>query len=254
MDEKNSYKSAIPYWTYCKYSNEKRLLHQYIEHNLTKKPSAILDIGCGNGINTVFVANRFPNTIIDAIERSKAQINEAKLRNNATNINYINVDLEHFTSIKTYDFILCSHVLQYIDSNLEQFVKSATTLLDGQGELWFIQQTKEGMTQIINHQMPYLSNPRFKNWKVFEDYRVSIESILGKDYQLCADYLDSSISQINFKNPSEDDKLRLEFILCLDESFDEQSAQFKKHLSKLRLGDGNGISHPNGILKIKRLK
>jgi len=254
MDAQNSYKSAMPYLAYCRATDEKQKLHNHISSAFSKDPRTILDLGCGNGVNTSFIADRFPNSLVDAIERSEAQISEAVSRNCRTNIQYFNVPFEQFNSERKYEFILASHVLQYIDSDLEGFVKSATDMLEKDGELWFVQQTRKGMAQIISHQLPYLSNPRFKGWKTFEDYKEIIEKVVSADYEVSIDYLDSSFSQIDFKNPSEEDKLRLEFIFCLDRSFDKQSREFKEHLSKLNLGDGERISHPNGILKIRRIK
>jgi SAM-dependent methyltransferase len=252
MDEKNSYKCATPYATYCKYTTEKRLLHKFMDTYFAKEPRTILDIGCGNGINTFFMANRFPNALVDAIERSEAQVTEAKSTHRKENIIYTNVDLEHYDTINRYDFILASHVLQYIDSDLGQFVKKAAVLLDRKGELWFVQQTKEGMAQIIAHQMPYLTNPRFKNWKTFDEYYADIGLLLGRDYDLRATYLDGSFSQIDFANPSIEDKWRLEFIFCLDEPFEAQSQEFKNHLSRLKLGNSERIAHKNGIVRITR--
>src|SRR3989338_2769352 len=152
MNTKNSYKSATPYLAYCKTTNEKQKLADYISSAFSKEPITILDLGCGNGINTFFIADRFPDALVDAIERSEAQINEASTRNNRVNIQYSNVTFEQFSSERKYDFILASHVLQYIDSELEGFIKKAIEMLEHSGELWFVQQTKEGMAQIISHQ------------------------------------------------------------------------------------------------------
>jgi cyclopropane fatty-acyl-phospholipid synthase-like methyltransferase len=254
MDTKNSYKNAEPYLAYCRGTNEKHKLHDYISSAFDKEPVNILDLGCGNGVNTSFIADRFQNASVDAIERSGSQIQEAISRNSRSNINYVHTPFEQFETYKRYDFILASHVLQYIDSDLESFVKTATSMLEKDGEIWFVQQTKEGMAQIISHQRPYLTNERFQDWKTFEDYQDTIEKLVGKDYQISVDSIDSSFAQIDFANPSEEEKLRLEFIFCLDSSYDGQSQDFKDHLSRLKLGNGERISHPNGILKIRRVK
>jgi trans-aconitate methyltransferase len=254
MDAKDSYKNAEPYLAYCRCTDEKQKLHDYISSAFDKELSNILDLGCGNGVNTSFLADRFQNASIDAIERSEAQILEAISRNNRLNINYLHTPFERFKTDKKYDFMLASHVLQYIDSDLESFVKNATSLLEKDGEVWFVQQTKEGIAQIISHQKQYLTNERFQDWKTFEDYKCTIERLVNEDYHTHTDYLDSSFMQIDFANPSEEDKLRLEFIFCLDTPYDSQSVEFKDNLSRLRLGDGKRISHPNGIMKIRRIK
>lgn len=266
IDQENSYKDYEPYLAYTRNTNEKEKLHNYIEEEFQddnfpiKKEDArrnILDLGCGNGINTAFLAKIFSEHFIDAIDRSESQLKFAKKNNSAGNINYIASRLEDFNPEKKYDFILASHVLQYINTDLDEFIKKSVSLLREKGEIWFVQQTKEGMAEIINHQKSYLENPRFENWKTYEDHKKEIEKILKEDkkYKISEGFLDSSFKDINFANPSEEDKKRLEFIFCLEKPFDEQSDEFREHLAKLQLDVKNKrISHPNKILKIKKLK
>jgi SAM-dependent methyltransferase len=254
MDEKNSYADSGRYLAYCQDTDEKTKLHECIREDLIPRPASILDLGCGNGINTAFLADYFSNSSVDAIERSPAQFDYAITHNNRKNTTYILNSFEDFHTDKKYDFILASHVLQYIDSNLESFVRKAISMLSSNAELWFVQQTRYGMAQIISHQRPYLANPRFGNWKTFEDYLPIIEDTLKKGFQIEISHLNSSFKQIDFANPSEEDKLRLEFIFCLTNTFDEQSLEFKSNLAKLDLGNEERISHPNGIMKIRRTK
>lgn len=254
MDTKNSYKTSSQYFAYCKNTDEKAKLQEQIKLAFAPKLKKILDLGCGNGINTAFLADYFKNASIEAIERSSAQIELARNQNNRPNINYLQTSFEDFKTDDKYNFILASHVLQYIDSDLEKFVKKAISLLAFNGELWFVQQTRKGMAQIISHQKPYLTNPRFNNWTTFEDYLPLIKKAVTDDFRLEVSYLNSSIKEINFPQPTDEDKLRLEFIFCLNNSFDEQSKEFKKNLASLNLNDSGRISHPNGIIKIRRLK
>lgn len=266
VDLKNSYKSYAPYLAYTKNTNEKAKLHEYLAREcknkklpiqLQDKNKNILDLGCGNGTNTFFMAKLFSKNHIDAIDRSESQVVFAKKNNAAKNIEYGNFGLEDFKSQKKYDFILVSHVLQYIDSGLEEFIKKALLYLNDGGEIWFVQQTKKGMLEIIKHQIKFLTNPRFKNWKTYEDYLKLIKKIIkgDKQYVLSEGILNSSFKKINFSNPTEEDKKRLEFIFCLEGSFDEQSDKFKKHLEKLNIElIGGRISHPNKIIKIRKVK
>lgn len=254
MDTKNSYKSAEQYSAYCRNTDEKVKLHEYVSRAFQANPKRILDLGCGNGVNTAFLADRFQTSLVDAIERSPAQISVAKSQNSRQNITYTNLSFEEFKPAESYDFVLASHVLQYIDSDLEGFVKKAGSILQPNGELWFVQQTRQGMAQIIAHQKPFLTNERFDHWKTFEDYYSMIKTATREGFQIETSYLDSSIKEIDFTNPTKEDKLRLEFIFCLDKSFDEQSPEFKVHLSKLALGQNGRIAHPNGILKVRRQK
>ncbi len=261
-DKNNSYKSAGPYLAYTRNTDEKQKLHRYIsevadtgDFPIRKNMAGnILDLGCGNGVNTIFLAKQFTESKIDAIDRSEAQVAFAKENNSADNINYRVIRLEDMGAQKKYDFILASHVLQYIDCDLEKFIKKALSLLKKGGEIWFVQQTKKGMAEIIEHQKPYLANPRFKDWGTYEDFKIDILGLLEeKSYKISESLLGSLFKKINFKNPSDEDKQRLEFIFCLDRPFDEESDGFKKHLALLKLNVNNGrIAHPNKILRIKK--
>ena len=249
------YTKPEQYLAYCRNTNEKALLHNAIYNNFSHQdPVHILDIGSGNGINTVYLADRFPNTLIDAIENSEEQIKLGMQTRDRWNINYLQIPFEKLRTQRKYDFVLASHVLQYIDTDVSAFVEKAASMLELNGDLWIVQQTRIGMYQIINHQRPFLQDPRFKDWKTFEDYEPIVRDTLdGGNYNIDIDYLGSSFKEINFKDPSEEDKLRLEFILCLDKPFDQQTPEFKEHLAKLELGSNGRIRHPNGILKIRRI-
>ena len=251
-EEFNSYE---PYLAYCRNTNEKEKLHKFICEHHYMNPQAILDIGSGNGINTTFLAKTFTDAHIDAIERSQSQLEYARKHNSLPNICYISGPFESFEASRTYDFILMSHTLQYITSDPYKFIEKAMSFLAQNGELWIVQQTQEGMAQIIGHQKHFLPNPKFRNWKTSNYYRGITNEILGQkeNYGLSKHLIDSSLTKIDFVNPSEEDKRRLEFILCLEDSFDDQPDYFKRHLSRLDLGSGR-IHHPNEILIVKRLK
>jgi 2-polyprenyl-3-methyl-5-hydroxy-6-metoxy-1,4-benzoquinol methylase len=262
-DPENSYKRFEPYLAYIEKTNEKQKLIEYIkvayeEGKFPIKPDQegkhILDIGSGNGVLTEAIAAILSKHTVDAIERSPAQFEFARANHQSGNVNYSNMPFEDFQSSALYNAILASHVLQYINSDTDIFVKKIAELLESQGEAWLIQQTQKGMAEAIAHQKSYLTSPRFNNWKTFEDYEKEIREIFegSNDITVATDFLDSSIEQINFQNPTENDKLRLEFIFCLDKPFDEQSQEFKDHLATLHLGSEGRISHPNGILKLKK--
>lgn len=263
MNRLNSYQRYEPYWAYTKNTDEKQGLQQYVAEEFdsghlpilkTDSDKHILDVGCGNGINTIFFAKLFKKNCIIAIDESPSQIKFAINRHKAENINYICLPLEKYKGQK-FDFIIASHVLQYISINPSIFIRRLLSLSNSGGELWIIQQTERGMSEIINHQKPFLSNPLFKNWLTFNDYSAMVKKIANsKKITVKNTYLDTSFKSINFKNPSHEDKLRLEFILGLDKSFADQSTSFKQHLAKLKLGQNGKILHPNGIIKIRLAK
>ncbi len=253
MGSENSFWLPGRYVAYVSKTNEKTVLHQHIKNeyeagNLPIKyeqQGRVLDLGCGTGANTEALSKIFRNSLIVAIDRSPQQLSYA-VAQNVGGVIYIPIPFEDF-SYSNYDFVLASHVLQYIDTDPKSFIRKMIDALSTDGEAWIVQQTRKGMYEIISHQKAFLTNPRFNTWLTLEDYIKMVDEI-GFTYRL--QLLPTSIDGINFENPSEEDRRRLEFMFCLDQGFDQQPAEFKSHLSKLT--SGRKIYHPNGIIKIRR--
>ena len=256
------YRSSRQYWEYTRLTNEKKELQKYIRHQylsgkfpIKKKDTGkhILDLGCGNGINTVFSARLFPKHAVQGIDESNAQVQFAKKHHSAPNLSYKTVSFAKFKSNDKYDFILISHVLQHLSMNLDVLIEKAVRYLNHGGEIWIVSQTRKGMYQIIKHQQKLLENDFLKNWKTAEDYIPEIKKILRVDPKrsLRVHILKTSFKNINFASPSKSDKLRLEFIFGLKNSFDSQSQKFKYHLATSEVTRGQRISHPNAVIVIK---
>lgn len=259
----NVYKKYEPYLAYTQNTDEKGKLQNYIKNEFKKNNlpisaqdtgQEILDVGCGNGVNTLFLAKLFKKHHITAVDFSLSQIEFAKRHNNANNINYYCLSFKNWKISQKFDFILVSHVLQYIDGKPLNFIKKIIQSLAKGGEAWIVQQTKKGMYEIIKHQKSFLDNPIFANWFTFEDYLPLVKRLVkNKPLTIKTKDLPTSFKSISFAKPTNEDKMRLEFILGLDKPFDKQSFLFKKHLTRLTLGSSGRILHPNGIIKIRKL-
>lgn len=266
IDIRKNYHRTAPYRAFVEASDEKPCLRAAIRaavvrgdfpFSLADTQARILDFDCGLGINTQFLAQLFPVAHVVAMDCSSAQIRSARPRLRR----YPNVTLhmgafqELLLGPHGFDFILMSHVLQYVDVRVDNLLLEVVGSLRLGGELWIVQQTDEGVAEIIRHMLPLLLDyPRFVGWRTFRDFLGLAHRTLPFTYQVQRPhYLESSIRQIDFVNPSAHDKLRLEFIFCLETSFDEQSEEFKRHLATLKLGDGQRIRNPNGILRIRRV-
>jgi len=82
MDDANSFKASEPYLAYCRHTDEKDGLLNYIGQELgSKSITNILDLGAGNGVVTAEVADLFPDAHLDAVERSKAQVEHERFHN-----------------------------------------------------------------------------------------------------------------------------------------------------------------------------
>jgi SAM-dependent methyltransferase len=265
----NEYPTSGPYSAYLRYTDEKvNLLSAVIkackvkEFPIQKKSKgSILDIGSGSGINSFFLADYFPNCEILGIEPSKAQYDAAISSSEASrkNVKFKNVGLEDFMpGSKQFDFILLSHILQYLpkDVTVEVIVKKVCEMLKPGGQAWFIQHMRAGFAQIIFHMAGHLKNSRFQKWKTFEDYVPEIEDLATKlECTVETEIINCSIAGLNTADPSTEDKERLKFMLLLEKGYDAEPFGFKKRLAQIRLNRRDGrIYHPNGILKIKNKK
>lgn len=88
---------------------------------------SILDVGCGEGTITYFIAKSFLNARVDGIDISQVGINNAKQRWNMPNLNfYHDISLERLKN--KYDLICCFEVLEHVEDWQElinQFSTSA---------------------------------------------------------------------------------------------------------------------------------
>ena len=99
-------------------------LNEYA-HIINEK-SFILDVGCGEGRNSIFLASK--NHIIEAFDISEAGINKAKLiaKNMNLNINFWHQDLAEFKFNKQYDVILSHGVLHLTEKHYrDEFIHNA---------------------------------------------------------------------------------------------------------------------------------
>lgn len=72
----------------------------------------ILDIGCGTGLITLMMAQRFPSAIVEGVEIDKQAAGQAadnvKASPFAGRINIYLQDLQHFAPLSHYDSIVCN--------------------------------------------------------------------------------------------------------------------------------------------------
>lgn len=144
-------------------------------------PKNILDIGTGSGILALMLAQRFPNSKIQAIDIHRASIEEAAF--NVKNSIFNNVvisesSLQSFAACNDPKFDLIISNPPFFKSDLkstqadrnyarhndrlsfEDLIANSKKLLNLNGEFWFIlpERHHEEIIRIIEHQELYLNN------------------------------------------------------------------------------------------------
>jgi trans-aconitate 2-methyltransferase len=93
--------------------------HRFILKELLKiglkKNSSVLEIGCGIGSLTAFIANKIPRGSILGADISPASIEYAKKKyKDRKNIEFVTSDMSDFNSNKKFDFVVLPDVLEHI--------------------------------------------------------------------------------------------------------------------------------------------
>lgn len=113
-------------------SAEKLALKKTCEHAELKNDQSILELGCGWGSLTLWMANQFPKSSITAVSNSSSQkeyiLNEAKKRK-LKNIKIITCDINNFKQDKKFDRIVSVEMIEHMRNhralfkNIEQWLK-----------------------------------------------------------------------------------------------------------------------------------
>lgn len=251
------------YEAYVKRTNEKTLLHKELSRaywagelpirrgDVNKK---ILDLGCGLGTNTQTLLNLFENHDVCAIDISKDFLNHAKsyLIDPNRNLLIEHTAFEDFSPRYHFDFILCSHVLQYIDTPLVPFLKKIIESLTPNGEAWIVLQEERGINQLIHTSRPFLDNPSpyFSKWFVHDQVR---NILLELGVEIRSRIILSYFRAPDLNNLGEEDVALLNFILLngFDPRNDDLLHALDSTLRTVRQPSGL-IPHEIGITKLRR--
>lgn len=261
MEQTSSWiKNPVKYHAYVTRTNEKDLLKTMLaaafqRGELPVRPGdhgkRILDLGCGIGALTGFLAELFKGNDIYAIERSHKFLAYAEQHViNPGNIRFYAQHFEDFAALD-FDFILCSHVLQYIDSPIDDFLLLLRNSLKADGECWIILQEDAGINQIVRAVTPYLHkvNPYFARWFVHDHVRrrLSASNIPFKTSTFV-----SYFRAPDFKEPKGCDRQCLDFVLL--DAFEEDNQEFRQSLAALgdKLVVNGRVRHEVGVTRIRR--
>ncbi len=105
------------------------LIHRIPEEQYKK----ILDVGCGSGMSTVPLVNRFPKAEVIGVDASREMLNKAK--DSCEEITWIQKDCSKpLTDLGTFDLIFSNAFLQWLQDQ-EVFLKNITQCLNPNGIL-----------------------------------------------------------------------------------------------------------------------
>jgi len=98
----------------------------------------ILELGCGWGSLTYFIAQKFPNSKITAISNSKDQRNFIQQKNNKLNlqnIKVINADMNDFSTNEKFDRVISIEMFEHM-RNYDELLKRIDGWLKQNGKLF----------------------------------------------------------------------------------------------------------------------
>ena len=117
---------------------EKSMIELYIERADIQKGHDILDLGCGWGSFSLYVAEKYPSVSITAVSNSKDQItfiqNEAK-RRSLFNIKALKMDVNNLDLDNKFDRIVSIEMFEHL-RNYKLILNSLNSLLKPDGRLF----------------------------------------------------------------------------------------------------------------------
>jgi malonyl-CoA O-methyltransferase len=124
--------------TYDSYAKIQKLMAKELSTFLPDiKNPKILEIGCGTGIFTQYLFEKYENLNLDVVDISSDMINIVKSKYKDSINNYIICDAEkHLFKNNNYDLILSNAVFQWFN-NLDETLDYYKTLLNKNGKIIF---------------------------------------------------------------------------------------------------------------------
>ena len=117
---------------------EKSMIELYIQRADIQEGQAILDLGCGWGSFSLYVAEKYPSVSITAVSNSKDQItfiqNEAK-RRGLFNVKASKMDVNNLDLDKKFDRIVSIEMFEHL-RNYKLILKTLNNLLKPDGRLF----------------------------------------------------------------------------------------------------------------------
>lgn len=114
---------------------------------LDPPPTRILEVGCGTGILTSRLADRFPDAEIWALDLSEKMLDQAQMLSCADRINWVNEDILRFRPDEPFDLVTSSSTFQWVLPHGELFEK-LHRILSPAGRLFFSMMVTGTLTEL----------------------------------------------------------------------------------------------------------
>ncbi len=112
-NDQYSYEIEYKYKTNTRYQRD---LIKLLEKEMNYIPKSVLDVGCGQGLNTVRFANDWPNAEITGVDLSDIGIEYAKNHYQANNISFYCMDVSDMLfEGKKFDLVTAFELLEHIE-------------------------------------------------------------------------------------------------------------------------------------------
>ncbi|MCB0346030.1 MAG: methyltransferase domain-containing protein [Bdellovibrionales bacterium] len=114
---------------------------------LDPPPTRILDVGCGTGILTSRLVDRFPDAEIVAVDISDEMIDQAQLRSFADKVEWVVSDVLKFDDRQRFDLVTSSSTIQWVLPHSELF-EHLYNLISPGGRLFFSMMVTGTLTEL----------------------------------------------------------------------------------------------------------
>ena len=118
---------------------ERLALEETVRHADLADGQTILELGCGWGSLTLFMAERFPHSTITAVSNSKPQrlhIEAQAAERGLVNVRILTADMNEFTTVETYDRIVSVEMFEHMSNWKELLERIRTWLVPETGRLF----------------------------------------------------------------------------------------------------------------------
>lgn len=140
----------------------------------------ILDLGCANGINTIYLKKKGANVVGVDISENLIKLAKKNALNEKLNIPFFKIDGENLPfEDKSFDIVLTMFVLQHIldKKSLNRLYKEIHRVLDDKGEMINFERVSvpktSGPTWVIRETDEYVKLASFNNFNLIDNYVIS---------------------------------------------------------------------------------